>query len=177
MLVFHQTSRQILAFFPSLCGNEWLGLIFRPKIFRMSGLMPAIDSWALMAVFLPHCDMAGVPNLACLWRRWTFGGLFRAFSSCTMKSPRVGRWGRQVWVLVLFSSSFDSVRLLWKDESTGGKSKLVFSPAPLNSLQKNGGYWLQNRHATWTTIEWLETGAKNDCTTSHQGCGHYCQGC
>lgn len=73
--------------------------------------MTAIDDWVLMALFFPHCDLDSV-DLAGLWRRWTFGGLFRAFSNVCNELPQGGEMRRQVWVLVFVLSSLDSVRLL-----------------------------------------------------------------
>lgn len=124
-----------LAFFSPhiLRGNEWLGLTFGPKIFWRSGLMTVTDSWALMALFFPLCDLC--PRFC-----WPFEVLWLGFSglsqNSTMDSHRVGRWGRQVWSLLLFSPSLDSVRLPWQDELISGKAKLIFSPLPLTPYKK-----------------------------------------
>lgn len=90
ILVFHQIPRQILACFPCLWAHKCLGLTFRSKIFWRSGLTTALDSWALMALFLPHCDLLSVPDLAC--EDGLFAGLFRAFPKLYNELP----WGGEM---------------------------------------------------------------------------------
>lgn len=146
-------------------------------IFWSSGLMTAVDGRELMALFVPCCDLTSVPDLACLYRRWTFGRLFRAFSRLYYELPRVLEEGeRQGCVLVLFFCQV-WIQSSYSEKMNQPKAKQSFCPVPLNSSCKDEGYWLRNRHTTESMTEQFETGAKNDCTRGHQGHSQYCQGC